>query len=117
MAKMDAHGRTHLAENFASCGLPQRGFVRHQRDGNAVHEFEQCHNHFFFYTYRLSPMGLLPLYEWSKVMNQPVESLSPHAQYVVEHVGCIDVEEVLLKPTRGSGFDIPSCIQHLGMLG
>ena len=40
-----------------------------------IHIFEQHHYQFFLCLDRLSPMGLLSLYEQSKVMYQPIKNI------------------------------------------
>ena len=83
---------------------------------NAMHKFEQCHHHFLLYSDRLSSMGMLSLYKWSKVIYQPIKNILPHSQDVVEHVKSIDVENILFKPTFGPRFNIPLCIQTTNVL-
>ena len=82
-----------------------------------MHQFELCHHNFFLYTNGLPPVCLLPLNVWSKVEDQPVECPSSHAQNVVEHVGSVDVEEVLFKPTCRSRLHVPSGILNSNVPG
>ena len=64
-----------------------------------MHELEKGHHHLLLHTNRQPSVRRLALNERPEVMHKPVKGPPSHSQYVVKHVGGVDVEEILFEPT------------------